>query len=195
MTTRTTETRPLLQRSAVTAVVAAAISAAVATLLFPLVTSACYAWGLTVSLAGAAVALAVIDIRTHRLPNRYVSAIASAGLVQAAAAAIASHDPTRVWDSLIAATAVGAAYVLLGLVGWFGFGDAKFAAALTITVAIYAGLAALYVLPLAILFAAIGTLICQVAGRVTRTRPHGPAVGLAAVCIMTAAAFALPAMS
>jgi leader peptidase (prepilin peptidase)/N-methyltransferase len=183
MTTQTARTRSVLERPAITAALAAAASAAVAILLFPIVTTVSYAWGVSSCLTARAAFVAVIDARTHRLPNRYVSAIAGAGLVQAAAISIASHDGSKFAECLIDAAAVGAAYVLLGLLGWFGFGDVKFAAALTITVAIYAGLAAMYVVPLAILFAAIWTLLLRISGKLPRARAHGPAIALSAVCI------------
>ena len=177
----------------VTAAVAAAVSSAVAVLLFAVITTAAFAWALTASLAAAAAAMAVVDARTHRLPNHYVAALAAAGLVEAIAVAVASHDSIRLLDlPVAAAAAVGAAYVLLGLVGWFGFGDAKFAGALTLTVAIYAGLAAMYIVPLAILFAALWTLLSRALGRDARTRAHGPAIALAAISVMTAAVLFAP---
>ena len=192
MSTQASRIRPALGRPVVTAAVAAAGSSAVAVLLFAVITTAAYAWALTAFLAVAAAAIAVVDARTYRLPNRYVAALAAAGLVQAAAVAVASHDAIRLLDSLGAAAAVGAAYVLLGLVGWFGFGDAKFAGALALTVAIYAGLAVMYIVPLAILFAALWTLLSRAFGRDARTRAHGPAIALAAISVMTAAVLFAP---
>jgi len=176
----------------VTAAVAAVGSSAVAVLLFAVLTTAAYEWALTAFLAAAAAAIAVVDARTHRLPDCYVAALAAAGLVQVVAVAVASHDAVRLLDSLVAGAAVGAAYVLLGLVGWFGFGDAKFAGALALTVAIYAGLAAMYIVPLAILFAALWTLLSRALGRDARTRAHGPAIALAAISVMTAAVLFAP---
>ncbi len=191
MTTQAARTRPVLDRPAITAALAAVASAAVAILLLPILTPVGYAWGLTACLTAGAALVAVIDARTHKLPNRYVSALAGAGLIQAAAISIASRDASKFLESLIAAGAIGVVYVLLGLIGWFGFGDAKFAAALTITVAIYAGLAAMYVVPLAILFAAIWTLLLRIPGKFSRARAHGPAIALSAVCITTLAVLAL----
>ena len=164
----------------------------VAALLFAVVITPAYAWAITACLAAGAAAVAVVDARTHTLPNRYVSAFAAAGLIQAVAAAVASKAGIRLLDPLIAAAAVCAAYVLLGLVGWFGFGDAKFAGALAVTVAIYAGLAAIYIVPLAILFAALWMLLCRALGRVARIRAHGPAIALAAIGIMVAAVLLAP---
>ena len=145
----------------------------------------------TLEVAGATV-VAVVDFRTHLLPNRHVAALAGAGLIQAAAVAVASHDGVRLLNAGIAAMAVCAAYLLLGLIGWFGFGDAKFAGALTVTVAIYAGLAAMYILPLAILYAAVGRLLCRVCGKSGGRHAHGPAIAISAVCVMAAAVLLSP---
>ena len=170
-----------------TAAVAAAVSSAAAVLLFAVITTAAYAWALTAFLAAAAAAIAIVDARTYRLPNRYVAALAAAGVVQASAVAAESHDAIRLLDSLGASAAVGAAYVLLGLVGWFGFGDAKFAGALAVTVAIYAGFAAIYIVPLAIVFTAIWRLLSRTVGSIGGRHAHGPAIALSAIGIMVAA--------
>ena len=179
--------RPALGRPAVTAAVAAAGSSAVAVLLFALITTAAYEWALTAFLAAAAAAIAVVDARTYRLPNRYVAALAAAGLVQSVAVAVASHDAIRLLASLVAAAAVGSAYVLLGLVGWFGFGDAKFAGALALTVAIYAGLAAIYIVPVAIVLTAIWRLLFRTVGSIGGRHAHGPAIALSGIGVMVAA--------
>jgi len=121
-----------------------------------------------------------------------VAALAAAGLVQSVAVAVASNDAIRLLASLVAAAAVGSAYVLLGLVGWFGFGDAKFAGALALTGAIYAGLAAIYIVPLAIVVTAIWRFLCGALGRFPRTRAHGPAIALAAIGVMVAAVVLAP---
>ena len=187
MSTQASRIRPAFGRPVVTAAVAALGSGAVAVLLFAVITTAAYAWALTAFLAAAAAAIAVVDARTYRLPNRYVAALAASGLVQAVAVAVAYHDSTRLLDSMGAAAAVGAAYVLLGLVGWFGFGDAKFAGALTFTVAIYAGLAAMYIVPLAILFSAIWRISSRAVGSIGGRHAHGPAIALAAIGVMATA--------
>ena len=107
-----------------------------------------------------------------------MAALAAAGLVQAAAVAVASNDAIRLLDSVGAAAAVGAAYVLLGVIVWFGFGDAKFAGALAVSVAIYAGLAAIYIMPLAIVFTAIWRLLFRTARGIGGLHAHGPAIAL-----------------
>jgi leader peptidase (prepilin peptidase)/N-methyltransferase len=180
MTAEMVKTPPVTRATIRFVIVAAVISAVVACVLFPLLTTEAYAWALTIAVAGSGGALAIIDIRTLTLPNRYVAAIVSAGLVQAAASSIAHHQPHIFWDAVIAAMLVWAMYVVLGLAGWFGFGDAKFAAALTSIVAIYAGFEALYVVPAAIMMAALSRTI----PRDTGGRAHGPAIALSATLLM-----------
>ena len=192
MTIQVPRVQGILRWPALEAAVAAVVSTTVAVLLIPMLTPTIYARALTVSLAAGATVVAVVDFRTHLLPNRHVAALAGAGLIQAAAVAVASHDGVRFLNAGIAAMAVCAAYLLLGLIGWFGFGDAKFAGALTVTVAIYAGLSAMYILPLAILYAAVGRLLCRVCGKSGGRHAHGPAIAIAAVCVMAAAVLLSP---
>jgi len=131
-----------------------------------------YSWLLTVLLAAAAAVPVAIDIRTRKLPNRWVAPIAVAGAVQAIAVAYASADVWRVLWPLIAAAIV------------FGLGDAKFAAALTITVAIYAGPFALYLIPIAMVLGAVYRLGLQLSGRSSGPRAHGPAIAVAGVSVL-----------
>ena len=194
MSPQATSAHVSLRGSATTAIATAIGSAGVSLLLF-VVPSEEYTWGLIGCLAVAASAVAVVDVRTRRLPNRYVSALAAGGLIQAVAVSAVTRDGSRFVDSLIAAVTVFSAYTLLGLVGWFGFGDAKFAGALTISVAITAGLVAIYIVPLAILFAAAWTLFGPVTGGAAGARAHGPAIALAALCIATGAVLVHPAAS
>lgn len=146
-----------------------------------------YSWLLTALLVAAAATPVAIDIRIHKLPNRWVAPIAAAGAVQAFAVAIATADIWRVLWSLIAAAIVFAFYVALGLAGMFGLGDAKFAAALTITVAIYAGPFALYLIPIALILGAASRLGLQVFRRSSGPRAHGPAIAIAAVSVLVLA--------
>ena len=66
----------------------------------------------------------------------------------------------------------------------FGLGDAKFAAALTITVAIYAGPFALYLIPIAMVLGAVYRLGLQLSGRSSGPRAHGPAIAVAGVSVL-----------
>lgn len=68
--------------------------------------------------------------------------------------------------------------------GMFGLGDAKFAVALSITVAIYAGPLALYLIPIAVLLGGFWRTLITLAGRGKRPRAHGPAIAVAALVIL-----------
>ena len=171
-------------RPLVTSAVAGGASALLALAAHTALDTSGYSWLLTALLAAAASVPVRIDMRIRKLPNRWVAPIAVAGAVQAFAIAFASADVWRVLWPLIAAAIVFALYVGLGLAGMFGLGDAKFAAALTITVAIYAGPFALYLIPIAMVLGAVYRLGLQVAGRSSGSRPHGPAIAIAAMSVL-----------
>lgn len=174
-------------RPLITSVVAGGASALMALAAHSVLDSNGYSWLLTVLLAAAAATPVTIDIRIRKLPNRWVAPIAVAGAVQAFAVAIATADMWRVLWPLIAAAIVFAFYLALGLAGMFGLGDAKFAAALTITVALFAGPFALYLIPIAMVIGALYRLGLQVFGRSSGPRAHGPAIAIAAMSVLVLA--------
>lgn len=177
--------RPVRISTTLTASIAAAGgSALLALAAHPIAGTAAYAWLLAALLAGAAAAPVTIDLRSRKLPNRWVAPIAAGAAVQTIAIAYATADPWRaLWPAITAAVVFGI-YVALGLAGMFGFGDAKFAAAMTITAAIYAGPLALYVVPIAVLLAGFWRAVLTAAGRGKRPRAHGPAIAIAVLVIL-----------
>jgi len=188
-----TDVAPEAQRLRISTTLAASIAAAggsalLAIVLHPVVGTAVYVWVLTALLAAGAIAPVTIDLRIRKLPNRWVAPIAAAGAVQAIAIAYATADPWRVFWPLIVASIVTAFYIALGLAGMFGLGDAKFAAALSITVAIYAGPLALYLIPIAILLGGLWRAILTTLGRGGRPRAHGPAIAIASLATLATAA-------
>lgn len=77
---------------------------------------------------GWAVALAVVDIREHRLPNAMVGcAFAGCVLITAMGAASAAHPGVLLRSGIASALAV-AAFSIAHLVGGMGMGDVKYAA-------------------------------------------------------------------
>ncbi len=88
-----------------------------------LLTFAMWAW-----FGAWALALSIVDIREHRLPNRMVAAALSGTLVLAAASAVAGGDGQMLLRalgaSLVAVLAFGVGHVLGGM----GMGDVKYAA-------------------------------------------------------------------
>lgn len=75
-------------------------------------------------------ALAIIDIRSHRLPNRLVALAGASGLVLLAGAAVTGGGIDALLRSLLAALALFAAYLALRMfsAGGVGGGDIKLAA-------------------------------------------------------------------
>ncbi|GAA2958779.1 A24 family peptidase [Microbacterium schleiferi] len=75
-------------------------------------------------------ALAIIDIRSHRLPNRLVALAGASGLVLLAGAAVTGGGIDALLRSLLAALALFAAYLALRMLsaGGVGGGDIKLAA-------------------------------------------------------------------
>ncbi|WP_416264873.1 prepilin peptidase (plasmid) [Curtobacterium flaccumfaciens pv. flaccumfaciens] len=187
MTDAAPATRPVRISTTLTASIAAAAgSALLALAAHPIAGTAAYAWLLTALLAGAAAAPITIDLRSRKLPNRWVAPIASGAAVQTISIAYATADPWRVlWPAITAAVVFGIYVALgLGLAGMFGFGDAKFAAAMTIIPAIYAGPLALYVVPIAVLLAGLWRAVLTAAGHGKRPRAHGPAIAIATLVIL-----------
>lgn len=76
------------------------------------------------------VALAIIDIRSHRLPNRLVASVGVTGLVLLVAAALTGSRTDALIRALLAALALFAAYLVLRMLsaGGVGGGDVKLAA-------------------------------------------------------------------
>jgi len=81
------------------------------------------------TLAAAGIVLAVVDARTHRLPDRVMVPTLAVVAVLLGTAGIAEHRPAQLAAAVVGGAATFAFYVLLGLVtGGVGFGDAKLGA-------------------------------------------------------------------
>jgi leader peptidase (prepilin peptidase) / N-methyltransferase len=83
-------------------------------------------------LGAISVALALIDLDTHTLPNKIVLPSYAVGLVLLGAAALIGGHPGQLLSGLIGMAALFVAYLLLALVypGGMGFGDVKLAGVL-----------------------------------------------------------------
>lgn len=83
-----------------------------------------------VAFAVIGVALAIIDIRSHRLPNRLVASVGVTGLVLLIAAALTGSRMDALIRALLAALVLFAAYLVLRMLsaGGVGAGDVKLAA-------------------------------------------------------------------
>jgi leader peptidase (prepilin peptidase)/N-methyltransferase len=83
-------------------------------------------------LAAVSVALAMIDIDTHTLPNRILLPAYPVAAVLLTAAALAAGEPGRLLTALIGAAALFGLYLALALIspGGMGLGDVKLAGVL-----------------------------------------------------------------
>jgi len=83
-------------------------------------------------LAGASVALAIIDLEHHRLPDAIVLPTYAVGAVLLGAAALLAGDPGALLRAGVGAASLFAFYLVLALVkpGAMGLGDVKLAGAL-----------------------------------------------------------------
>lgn len=152
-----------------------------------------YGWAAVTVTAVFSLHLAIIDERTHMLPNRVTGALATFGVIQAIGISLWLHDAAPL---VIAATTAGilaAAYAILAFTGSIGFGDIKFAGALALTIAPYAGLLTLYLLPVAFVISALRIMGRHLRGRATK-HPHGTSLAIAGLTIMVASLAAGPAL-
>ena len=135
-------------------------------------------------LAAVSVALAMIDLDTHTLPNKILLPVYPVGAVLLTAAALVSGEPGRLLSALIGAAALFGLYLALALIspGGMGLGDVKLAGVLGLCLG-WLGWAPLIVgafgaFLLGGLFG-IGLLVSRKAGR-RSSIPFGPWMLLAA---------------
>ena len=142
-----------------------------------------YAWVALVCFAVAAAAIAGVDVRTRLLPNRFTGPLAVASGLQVAVLSVQQMDPWIAASAVVASGIVFAVYVAMGMAGWFGFGDAKFAAALALFAGIFAGWFAIYAVPLAVLISGLERAIRMARGGDRRAHAHGPAIAIAGIAV------------
>ncbi len=143
-----------------------------------------YLWVLCAITATAAAALAIVDARTLTLPNLHVVPLAAAALVQVAGSAT-YQSPMHAVAAAAASAVVCAGYAVLAAAGWCGFGDAKFAGAVTLIVGVNIGLVGIYLLPVALILSSGWLVVLRISRRQSH-HAHGPAVAIAAGILMTA---------
>jgi leader peptidase (prepilin peptidase)/N-methyltransferase len=143
-------------------------------------------WAVIAAVALAAGWIAAVDARTRRLPNRLVGPFGAASALLVIVVAIASRSWAPIWWALAAAALAGVLYLAMGLAGWVGLGDVKFAAALALPVAAVAGGAALWLTPVAVACSGVWLLVRRIGGDASRRQAHGPALAAGAVLLMGA---------
>ncbi|BCJ43568.1 hypothetical protein GCM10010168_41220 [Actinoplanes ianthinogenes] len=124
------------------------------------------------------VLLAVIDLRTLRLPDPLVGALAAG-----AGPPLALLAPARIGPALLAAAVVGAGYLLVALLPGrgLGLGDVKLAAVLALLVGLAAGWPAVLTGVLVAHLLGAGVAVVLLATRRRRVFPFGPALLLGAL--------------
>jgi len=175
-TARATTTIPAVVALAASLILATAVLTAPATTWYP--------WVLTAATACGALFPAVIDARTHTLPNRYTGPLALAAAIQVVAFTIRSADPWQLLWAALAAVVTFLLFSLLAIRDYVGFGDVKYAAALALLATILAGLAAVYLMPVAVLLGAAGRGIRYLLGHRTHKQALGPYILAATVLLM-----------
>lgn len=135
----------------------------------------------------AGTALAVIDLREHRLPNRLIYPLAAAEVVALTAAAAASDGWVRLIRACLAAVVVGTCWLLAALAapGGLGLGDVKLAAIAAAPLAWSAWIVVLDAQLVIFLLGLLTAAALAIARPSTRTRrmaiPLGPALVLGAL--------------
>lgn len=175
---------------------AVTVNVALAAIAFIAPGSDLYRWALAAAILAGGGVIARHDVQTLTIPNRFVLPLFIAAAVQAVVAAIVEHRPAAVAVAALAGGVAFSVYVVLGLAGWVGFGDAKLAAALGMAASITTGTAALLIVPGALLLGGLSRLLHGFLHDFARTRshrqPHAPALVGAAACLLVFATALLP---
>lgn len=159
----------------------------------PLRGGAVYGWSVIAVTAAIVVRLAIVDELTHTLPNRLTGALAAFGAVQAIGISWLRGEPAPLITAAVTAGLLAGAYALLAFTGSSGFGDIKLAGALALTIALYAGLLTLYLLPIAFIISAARMMIRRLGGREDR-HPHGTSLAIAGIVLLVGSMLAGPAL-
>jgi leader peptidase (prepilin peptidase) / N-methyltransferase len=88
------------------------------------------AWAAYGAFAAGSVALAVIDARTKRLPNRIVFPLYGIGVAGLALASFAGRDRARLVEALASMAVLYVFFYALAMFGPLGYGDVKLAGVL-----------------------------------------------------------------
>jgi leader peptidase (prepilin peptidase)/N-methyltransferase len=139
----------------------------------------------------ACVVLAAIDARTRLLPNRLTYPAFVVTTIGLALTSLIEGDPGRLSRGLVAAAAVGGAFLLLALISphGMGIGDVKFAPTLALALGWLSWPAVIMGLLLAVVLGGIVAAVALVVFRLGRrsTIPFGPSLALGALLgILTA---------
>ena len=137
--------------------------------------------------AAAAVALAVIDLRTRRLPTKLIWSAAAAVWVLYSAASLVRGDPSGLWGSLAGALAASAPVFVVHFIHppSMGFGDVRFSVLNGLMLGWWGWHVALLGVAGCFVAATPEALVVMARSGVRSSRPLGPylAVGAAAAAV------------
>lgn len=150
------------------------------------VAGAAYWWVFFAVVVALCAWAAVNDERTMRLPNTITAALAAFAVVQVAGIAVWTHDAAFVGSVAAAAGIVVAVYLVLAVTGSCGFGDVKFAGALTVAVGAFIGFSAIGVLYIAVALSALRIVVRWVRRKPIR-HPHGASIAAGGVVLLVLA--------
>lgn len=142
-----------------------------------------YQWAVATIVTVLSTWLSWVDERTFTLPNRWVGALAAFACAQILGAALAQVSIGPELGAISAAAIAAAIYATLGFAGAVGFGDVKFAAALSLAVGSVAGLLAVYLVPLAFAVSAVRIIARKSRGADPR-HPHGSSLAIAGIGVL-----------
>lgn len=166
------------------------VNLALAAIAFVAPGSDLYRWALAAAILAGGGVTARYDVQTLTIPNRFVLPLFITAAAQVVAVAIVEHRPAVVANAALGSGVTFSLYVVFGLAGWVGFGDAKLAAALGMAASITTGAAALFLVPGALLLGGVSRLRPRCIQRPSRRLPHAPALVGATACLLVLAAVA-----
>lgn len=141
-----------------------------------------YGWGVLTVVGLLSLWLAWIDERTGALPNRIVGALAGFGAIQIVGLVLTGGASTAL-GAAGAAVLVGVLYSVLGFTGGVGFGDMKFAAALTLAVGAVVGPWAAYLVAIAVMISSFRMIVLALCGQ-PRRHPHGLSLAVGGISVL-----------
>ncbi len=147
---------------------------------------------------GWAIALSIVDIREHRLPNKMVALALAGTVVLAGVAALASGEPVLLLRAAAASLAAVLAFGLGHLIGGMGMGDVKYAAVTGSALGTLGWGAVWWGHLLGFVLAGCVVVVGLVTGRMHRRSaiPFGPFMALGAILVAAPSlASAMPALS
>lgn len=140
-------------------------------------------------IAGGGAWLAVIDARTHRIPDRILFPLYGTATGLLGGLAIATADPLRLGWAALGGLSLWLVYFLIGLAGGVAFGDVKLAGLIGLYLTWYSWTAPIAATLLAFVLALPHAITVTVRRRGTREIAFGPYMVAGALVVAAALVF------